>query len=180
MAVHLDVPCTPYDTSNEDIITFAQFKEGSLLFEMYILLSETHDDTKSGDESDEDSIMPPLISEEEMDTMSSGDEYDVKPMSTEMLEYIRDGNQSHTRLNRREAHYKMCVHIKQSQAEWIGALLSTRRMGKGLPRVFKAVVNDILRVLPILGESGSESSYFIPEPRNFAAVTRLSEDIKKP
>ena len=31
-----------------------------------------------------------------------------------------------------------------------------------------------------MGESGSEVSYFIPEPRNFSEVTRLSENIKKP
>ena len=30
-----------------------------------------------------------------------------------------------------------------------------------------------------MGESGSEASYFIPEPRNFAEVTILSYDIKK-
>ena len=53
-------------------------------------------------------------------------------------------------------------------------------MSKVLHKVFKAVVNEILQVLPILGESGSEVSYFIPEPRNFSEVTRLSENIKKP
>ena len=37
-----------------------------------------------------------------------------------------------------------------------------------------------MQVLPILGESGSEVSYFIPDPRNFAEVNRLSDDIKKP
>ena len=31
-----------------------------------------------------------------------------------------------------------------------------------------------------LGESGSEVSHFIPEPRNFVEVTKLSESIKKP
>ena len=34
-------------------------------------------------------------------------------------------------------------------------------MGKGLNKEFKAVVNDISKPLPILGESGSEVSYFI-------------------
>ena len=34
--------------------------------------------------------------------------------------------------------------------------------------------------LPALGESGSEVSHFIPEPRNFAEVTKLADDIKKP
>ena len=31
-----------------------------------------------------------------------------------------------------------------------------------------------------LGESGSEVSHFIPEPRNFTEVTKLSENIRKP
>ena len=31
-----------------------------------------------------------------------------------------------------------------------------------------------------LGESGSEVSHFIPEPRNFAEVQKISENIKKP
>ena len=53
-------------------------------------------------------------------------------------------------------------------------------MGKSLHKVFKAVVNEILQVSPILGESGSGVSYFNPEPREFAEVTRLSDDIKKP
>ena len=30
-----------------------------------------------------------------------------------------------------------------------------------------------------MGESGSEVSHFIPEPRNFAEVTKLSDNIKK-
>ena len=31
-----------------------------------------------------------------------------------------------------------------------------------------------------MGESGSEVTHFIPEPRNFAEVTKLSDHIKKP
>ena len=53
-------------------------------------------------------------------------------------------------------------------------------MGKGLNKVFKVVVNNISQALPILGESGSEVSYFITEPTNFSEVTRLSQGIKKP
>ena len=52
-------------------------------------------------------------------------------------------------------------------------------MGKGLQKVFKIIVKEISQDLPIVGKSGSEVSYFIPEPRNFAEVTRLSDDIKK-
>ena len=53
-------------------------------------------------------------------------------------------------------------HFKQRQAECKGALLSTPNMGKNLHKLFKAVVNEISQALPILGESGSEASYFIP------------------
>ena len=53
-------------------------------------------------------------------------------------------------------------------------------MGKVLHKVFSTVVKEILQVLTALGESGSEVSHFIPEPRNFAEVKKLSENIKKP
>ena len=101
-------------------------------------------------------------------------------MSTDMLEDIRNGSQSYSIKNGREARYKICDCFKQSQAEWKGNLLFTRNMGKGLHGLFKAVVNEISPALPIFGESGSEVSYFSPEPINFEEVTRLSEDIKKP
>ena len=52
-------------------------------------------------------------------------------------------------------------------------------MGKGLHKVFKAVVKEIPQDL-LLGESGSEVSYFIPEPRNLVEVTILSDEINKP
>ena len=58
--------------------------------------------------------------------------------------------------------------------------MSTQNMGKGLQTVFKDVVNYISQVLPIFGESGSEVSHFIPEPRNFSEVTRFSYKIDKP
>ena len=53
-------------------------------------------------------------------------------------------------------------------------------MGKGLHKVFKTTVKDISKYLPPLGESGSEISYFIPEPIDFAEVTKLLDYIKKP
>ena len=50
----------------------------------------------------------------------------------------------------------------------------------GLHKVFSTVVKKISQELTPLGESGSEFSLFIPEPRNFAEVTKLSENINKP
>ena len=109
-----------------------------------------------------------------MDAMSLGDESNTEPMSTDMLEDIRDGSQSRRILNRIEAHYNIRDCVKLSQAEWKGALLSTLNMGICLHVLFKAVVGEIFQVLLILGESGPEVSYLIPKPRNFAEVTILS------
>ena len=41
-------------------------------------------------------------------------------------------------------------------------------MVKGSQKFFKDVVNELNNVLPNLGESGSEVSHFITEPRNFS------------
>ena len=51
-----------------------------------------------------------------MDLMSSGDESDAEHMSTDMLESIQYVIQYHPRINSREACYKICDFIKQSQA----------------------------------------------------------------
>ena len=53
-------------------------------------------------------------------------------------------------------------------------------MGKGLHKVFKTHVKEIPQDLLPLGESGSEVSNLIPEPRSFSEVTKLSDDINKP
>ena len=60
------------------------------------------------------------------------------------------------------------------------ALKATRKTGKGLHKVFSTIVKEISQELATLGESGSEVSHFIPEPRNFAEVTKFSENIRKP
>ena len=61
--------------------------------------------------------MPPLIIEEEIDAMDSGDESDHDLISMEMLENIRDGSQSHPSVNQREAFYKIRDPIRQRQSE---------------------------------------------------------------
>ena len=115
-----------------------------------------------------------------MDAINSGDESDHDLISTEMLEDIRDGSQTHPKVNRKEARYKIRDHIRQIQLEWKRALKDTQSMGKGLHKVFSTVLKDILQELTPLGESGSKVSYFILEPGNFSEVTKLSENIKKP
>ena len=100
MAIRKYVSYTPYDTSsrgkNRDIITFAQFEEGTLL-------SESCNDAESGNESGDNSNLAALISEAKIYLVSLGDEYDAGPMSTDMLEDICDSSQFHLSINRREA-----------------------------------------------------------------------------
>ena len=104
----------PYDKSSKEqtgnIIMFTQFEEGDLL-------SEIRNDTESGNEYDDNSTLPPLISEKEMDEMSSCDESDAEPMSMDMSEDIFEGGQCHPIINRREARYKIRDSFKQRQAE---------------------------------------------------------------
>ena len=50
-----------------NIITLTQFEEGKIL-------TKYRNDAEIGEKSDDDSIMPPLLSEEEIDAMDSGDE----------------------------------------------------------------------------------------------------------
>ena len=121
-----------------------------------------------------------MMSEQEMENINYGDESDHYLISTEMLEDICDGSQTHLNVNRRESYYKIRDRIRQRQSECKGALKATRSMGKGLLKVFSMVVKEISQEMTPLGESGSEVSHFIPEPINFAEVTKLSENIKKP
>ena len=71
--MRLDVTYTPYAKSPKEqtvnITTSVQFEEG-------YLLSKIRDNAESGDESDDDSIMSPLIRQEEIDAMDSGNESD--------------------------------------------------------------------------------------------------------
>ena len=115
-----------------------------------------------------------------MNEMDYVDESDRDLISTEMLEDIRDGSQLHPNVNQIEDGYKIRDRIRQIKLEWKGVLKATRNMDKGLHKVFKTVVKNISQYLPPLGESGSEVSHFIIEPRNFDEVTKLSDDIQKP
>ena len=59
------------------IITFTNFEEGNIL-------TRTRNSAEIGDEYDADSIMPLLLSKEEMNAMDSGDESYHDPISTDM------------------------------------------------------------------------------------------------
>ena len=97
MVMRPAVTYTPYAMSPKeqtgDVITFTQFEEGNIL-------NETRNDAESGDESDNESIM---MSGQDMEDLNSGDESDHDLISTEMLQDIRDGSQTHPNVNKREA-----------------------------------------------------------------------------
>ena len=121
-----------------NIITFTQFEEGGIL-------TKTRNDEESIDKSNDNSIMPPLLSKEEIDAMDSGDESNQDHISMKMLEDIWDGNQSHPNVNQIGARYKICGSIRQRQSKWKGALNATQNMGKVLHKVFDIVVKNILQ-----------------------------------
>ena len=81
-----------------------------------------------------------MMSEQDTDAINSGDESDHDLISTDMLEDICDGSQTHRNVNIREACYKIRDRIRQRQSEWKGSLKYTQSMGKGLHKVFSAVV----------------------------------------
>ena len=102
-----EVTYTPYAMSSKeqtgDVITFTQFEEGNIL-------TKTHNYAESGDESDNESIM---MSEQDMGAINSRDESDHDILSTEMLEDISDGSQTHPNVNKREARYKIRDRVRQ-------------------------------------------------------------------
>ena len=120
------------------------------------------------------------MNEQDMENLDSNENSNNDLISTEMLEEIRYGSQTHPTVNKREVRYIIRDRIKQRKSEWKGALKATHNMGKGLHKVFSTTVKEISQEWATLGESGSEVSNLIPEPRNFAEVTKLSENIRKP
>ena len=160
--MRLSVTYTPYATAskeqNGDVIAFAQFEEGDLL-------TETPNDTESGDESDSESIM---MSKQDMENIDEKEKFNDDLISTETLHDICDGNQTHPNIDKREARLSIRDSIKKNKSQLKGALRATHKMGKGLHRGFSTIVSEISQELTNFEETGSEVSHFIPEPRNFA------------
>ena len=138
MAMRPAVTYTPYATSSKeqtgDVIKFAQFEEGDIL-------TETHNDAESCDESDSKSLM---MNEKDMENIGSNEKSDHDLISTEMLEDIRDGSQTHPTVNKMEARYEIHDHIRRKESQRKGALKATRDMVKGLHKVFSTIVKEIL------------------------------------
>ena len=95
MAMHPTVTYTPYATSSKeqtgDVITFGHFEEGNLL-------TETRNDTESGDESNSESIM---MSKKDMENIDGKEKFDDNLISMETLHDICDGNQTHPSIDKR-------------------------------------------------------------------------------
>ena len=128
MVVRLAVRYTPYVTSSKeqtgDVITFAQFEEENIL-------TETRNDAESGDKSDSESLM---MNEQDMENLDSNEKSDDDHISTETLHDIREGSQTHPKVNKREARRKIRDYIKQRQSKRKGAVKATHNMVKGYIR----------------------------------------------
>ena len=111
--MRLTVTYTLYSTSSKeqtgDVITFAQFEEGNLL-------TETRNNTESGDESDSESVM---MSEQDMENIDEKEKFDDDLISTETLHDIRGGNQTHPNIDKGK-------HV----LKYVIALIKRNRNGK--------------------------------------------------
>ena len=109
MVMRLAVRYTLYATSSikktVDVITFTQFEEENIL-------TETRNDTESGDESDSESIM---MNEQDMENLDEKEKFDDDLISTETLHDISGGNQTHPNIDKREARIKIRDRIKQKK-----------------------------------------------------------------
>ena len=70
-----------------------------------------------------------------MENLDEKEKFDDVLISMETLHDICDGNQTHPKINKREARMAIRDRIKQKKLQWKGALRATHKMGKGLHRV---------------------------------------------
>ena len=90
-----------------------------------------------------------MMSKRDMENLDETEEFDEGLISTEMLHDIRDGNQNHPKINKREARMTIRDRIKQNKSEWKGALRATHKMGKGLHRFSGLLYRRFRRNCPI-------------------------------
>ena len=60
-----------------------------------------------------------------MENIDEEEKFDDDLISTDLLQDIRDGNQTHPKINKREARMAIRDRIKQKKSEWKGALRAT-------------------------------------------------------
>ena len=85
-----------------------------------------------------------------MENIDYNEKSDHDLMSTEILEDIRDGSQTHPDVNKREARYEIRDRVRKKEPQWKGELKATRNMGKGLHKVFSTIVKEIFQELATL------------------------------
>ena len=107
-----------------NIITFVHFEERNL----------------AENEHNTEEKKPFLAS---IDGLSTDNESYDGSISIQYLEDIRDRSQIYPDIKGKYSGLKICDRIRQTQHEWKGAELSAKIIGKGLHKVFKAVVNEI-------------------------------------
>ena len=73
-----------------------------------------------------------MMSEQDMETLDEKGEFNDDIISTETLHDIRDVNQTHPNIDKREARLKIRDRIKQKKLQRKGALRATHKMGKVL------------------------------------------------
>ena len=78
-----------------------------------------------------------------MENLDKTEKFDEGLINTELLQDIRDINQNHPKINKRETRMTIRDRIKQNKSEWKGALKAKHKMGKGLHRVFRTIVSEI-------------------------------------
>ena len=93
------------------------------------------------------------MSEQDMENLYSSDESGNDLISTVVLHDIRDRNQTHPNVDKREARRRIRDRLKQRKSEWKGVLKAMHKMGKGLHKLFSTIVKDILQELTNFGES---------------------------
>ena len=96
-----------------------------------------------------------MMSEKDIENLDEKEKFNDDLISTETLHDIRDRNQTHPKIDKREARLKIHDRIKQNKLQWKGALRATHNMGKVLHKVFSTIVKDIFQELTNFGESGS-------------------------
>ena len=127
MAMHPAVTYTQYVTSSKEqtgnLITFTQFEEGNLI-------SETRNETESGDKYDSKSI---TMSGKDMKILNETEKLDDDLISTETLHDMRDVNKTHLKIDKREARIAIRDRIKQKTQFpfiyfWMGLISVTNVM----------------------------------------------------
>ena len=92
-----------------------------------------------------------MMSEQDMENIDEKERFDDDLISTETLHDIRDGNQTHPNIDKREARLKIRDRIKQNKSKWKGALRATHKTGKGLHKVFSTIKKEIPQEFANLG-----------------------------